>query len=272
MSDEYDAFGRKRDEAGLGDLGWGSSGDPDAVANPETPTTAPTVSTAESGFSAPHEFKTVITSGDTPRTWRPRRNPFVWFIQLAILGGIGFGIYAAVDAGNDAVQGVRDTFESISDIGGPGAPDRGDTTVPPQVGARKLFTPDGLRSAIKVMETEVPGRVYTFAIRRERINASIIQGNKQVFVNFNADAEIPEIQSSSTATGGGDTFSYEEMNVQAPFRLLKVANQRVNRSEADVDYFSAQSFTGRLEWGIYYEGGSPIAIGDSRGRYVRRIS
>ena len=276
MSDEYDAFGRKRDEAGLGDLGWGSSGDPDAVSNPEpaSPSPTPTVSAADSGFSSPQEFRTVITSGDTPRTWRPRRNPIVWVIQLAILGAIAFGIYAAVDAGNDAVQGVRDTFGALDDLGngaGTGSGDRGDTTVPEQVKARKLFTTEGLRSAIKVMEKELPGRVTNFSIRREYISAQVVKGDERAIVNFAADAEVPSV---TTAPAGAvsDTFSYEEINTTAMRRLMDAANRRLGQSEADVDYFVVSKSLGEMQWGVYYEGGSPIAIGDSRGRYVRRIS
>ncbi len=278
---EYDAFGRKKDEAGLGDLGWGSTGDPDAVPNPDpvpdpVPNPVPdkpsaATAAAESGFSGPSEFRTAITSSSTPSTWRPRRNPAVWLIQLAVLGGIAFAIYSVVDAGRDTVNSVRDTFDVFDDLNGngSGSGDRGDGKVPDQVAARKLFTPTGLRSAIKVMEKEVPGKIYTLSFRRDRLNASVIQGNKQVFVNFNADAEVPEIQSSSTAPGGGGSLSYEEINVQAPFKLLKAANQRVNRSDADVDYFVVQAFSDEVGWSVFYEGGTPYAQGDSRGRLLR---
>lgn len=230
---------------------------------------------AESGFSGPSEFRTAITTGSTPNTWRPRRgrNPMVWLIQLAVLGGIAFAIYSVVDAGNDAVNSVRDTFGVFDDLNGngngSGSGDRGDDKVPDQVQTLKLFTPTGLRSAIKVMEKEVPGKVYTLSFRRDRLNASIIQGNKQVFVNFDADAEVPDIQSSSTAPAGGGSLSYEQINVQAPFRLLKAANQRVNRSDADVDYFVVQAFSDEVGWSVFYEGGTPYAQGDSRGRLLR---
>lgn len=280
MSDEYDAFGRKRDEAGLGDLGWGSSGDPDTAGKPDpvtTPAPTTTAAAAESGFSGPQEFRTAVTTSSASNSWRPKRSPVVWLVQLAILGAVGFGIYSVVDAGNDAVRGVRDTFNALDDFGngsasGSASGGRGSTTVPEQVEARKLFTEDGLRSAMRVMEREVPGRIFVMSIRRDRINAQIVQKNEAASVGFDADAEVPQVFSRSTAPGGGDTLSYEEVNLQAPFRLLKEANRRVNRSDADVDYFVVQSFSGDVQWGVYYEGGSPIVQGDSRGRLIRRIS
>ena len=111
------------------------------------------------------------------------------------------------------------------------------------------------------------------SIRRDRINATIIEGNQQKSVGLNADAEVPEVFSLSTAPSGPQSFSYEELNPEAPFRLMKASNARVNRSDADVDYIVAQKFLGeKVVWGIYYKGGSPITQGDSRGRFTRRIS
>lgn len=272
MSEEYDAFGRKKDEAGLGDLKWGTTGDPVPNSDPQAP--APTVTAAESGLSTSTEFRTAATTSSAPRVWRRRRNPFVWLVQLLVLGGVAWGIYLAVDAGNDAANSIRDTFDAVDDIGsgfgtGTGGGDQGDDTVPEQVQARKLFTAAGLRSALKALEKEVPGRVEIFALRRDRINATIIEGDQRAVVNFDADAEIPDVQARTSAAAAGDTLSYEQISPKAPFKLLEAANARVNRSDADVDYFVVQNFSGEVMWGVYYKGGSPIAQGDSRGRFIR---
>jgi hypothetical protein len=279
---EYDAFGRKKDEAGLSDLGWGTTDDPAAKPNPEPtaappppPVAHPTVAqqTSESGFSAPAEFTSVPT-GPPPMRRRRGRNPVVLLTQFLVLGGIALAIYFAVDAGQDAADKVRGAINGFNDLGGGNGNGggRGDDTVPQQVKARKLFTAEGLRSAIKVMEREVPGKVTNFAIRRDRINATIISGGKSRFVNFASDAEVPEVLSTSTAGSTTGALSYEQINPTAPPRLMKAANARLGRSEADVDYFVVQNYTGAVQWGIYYEGGSPIAQGDSQGRYTRRIS
>ncbi|MEA2124643.1 MAG: hypothetical protein QOI80_1425 [Solirubrobacteraceae bacterium] len=276
MSDEYDAFGRKKDEAGLGDLGWGSSGDPAAKPHPApAPPASPNAPIVTAGTTRPQtEFQTVtpVTTG----LGRPRRNPLIFFIQFAVIAGIGLAIYFAVAAGNDAADKARKTIDSFTNPGGGssggGSKSGGDDTVPEQVSSRKLFTASGFRAALKVLEKEQPGKISNFSMRRDRIDIQVIRGGKTHIVDFPADAEVPDELTTSTATGNIQTFNYEEINVAAPERLMKAANSRLNQSPADVDYFVAQKYTGTMQWGIYYKGGSPIAQGDSRGRYTRKIA
>jgi hypothetical protein len=265
MSDEYDAFGRKRDEAGLGDLGWGATGEAPPSSQPNVPTTT----TPQTEFQTVTPVSTGLGS--------PRRNPLVFIVQFLVVAGIAIGIYFAVTAGNDAADSTRNTINSITQGGGGGGggsdADEGDKTVPEQVGSRKLFTAAGFRSALKVLEKEQPGRIANFSMRRDRIDIQVIRGGKTHIVDFPADAEVPdELSTSSTSSSTIPTFSYEELNPGAPERLMKAANSRLNRSAADVDYFVAQKWTGSMQWGVYYKGGNPIAQGDSRGRYTRRIS
>jgi hypothetical protein len=268
MSDEYDAFGRKKDEAGLGDLGWGSSGDPNA----RTPTPAPEASPNVTSTTPQSQFRTTpVTTG----LGRPRRNPLIFVVQVAIIFGVGLAIFFAVDSGNDAVNSARKTIDDFTKGGGGsggGAANPEDAKVPEQVKSRDLFTSAGFRSALKVLEQEQPGRITNFSMRRDRINLQVVRGGKTHVVDFQADAEAPEDLSVSETTSSTDTFGYEEINPSAPERLMKAANARLGQSKADVDYFVAQKWTGTMQWGIYYKGGKPIAQGDSRGRYTRRIS
>ncbi|MEJ7894060.1 MAG: hypothetical protein WKF94_15625 [Solirubrobacteraceae bacterium] len=270
MSD-YDAFGRKRDESGHDDLGWGT-----ADADVERVATPPTPSTPDSAFSGQPDFTPVSTASPTTsstsfRVGRSRGLGCVpaLLVVLAIAGG---GIYVAVDAGRDAFNTARDTLDQLSPNGGGGGGiDRGDDTVPGQVGARKFFTAEGLRSALKVMEREVPGKIVNFSIGRDYIGAHVVRGGRRRVVYFAADAEVPDVQATVSDSGVSDALSYEQINPTAPARLMKAANARVNRSEADVDYFVVSVFSGDVTWGVYYEGGKPIAQGDSSGRYLRRV-
>ena len=272
MSDEYDAFGRKKDEAGLGDLGWGSTGDPDATVNPATP--AP-----EASPNAPStpQFRTTPMSTSTG-LGRSRRNPLVFVVQVAVIFGVGLAIFFAVDSGRDAVDSARESIDGFTRGGGGGEGGGGggvnpeDSKIPEQVKSRDLFTPTGFRSALKVLEKEQPGEIVNFSMRRDRINLQVVRGGKNHVINFAADAEVPEDVSVSDATSSLDGFSYEELNPTAPERLMKAANARLGQSKADVEYFVAQKWTGAIQWGIYYKGGKPIAQGDSRGRYTRQIS
>jgi hypothetical protein len=269
MSDEYDAFGRKKDEAGLGDLGWGSSGDPNA----RTPAPAPE--------GSPNVTPVAQTAANrSSGLGRTRRNPLVFVVQVAVIFGIGLAIFFAVDSGRDAVDSAREQIDGFTRGGGGGGGAGGggggvnpeDSKIPEQVKSRDLFTPAGFRSALKVLEKEQPGEVVNFSMRRDRINLQVVRGGKNHVINFAADAEVPEDVSVSEATSSLDGFSYEELNPTAPERLMKAANARLGQSKADVDYFVAQKWTGALQWGIYYKGGKPIAQGDSRGRYTRQIS
>ncbi len=268
MSDEYDAFGRKRDEAGLGDLGWGSAGEPEAAANP-----APEASPNVPAPTAPQtQFRTTPTATGLEVK---RRNPLVFVVQVLVLFGIGFGVFLAFDSGNDAANQARETIDRITggNTGGSANSSGSDQedTVPEQVKSRDYFTAAGLRAGLRILEQEQPGRISNFSMRRDRIDIQVVRGGKTHIVQLTNDAEAPDQFSSSTAISSS-TFSYEELNASAPERLMKAANARLSRSPADVDYFVAQKWTGAMQWGIYYKGGKPIAQGDSRGRYTRRIS
>jgi hypothetical protein len=264
MGDDTDAFGRKKDETGLGDLGWGATGQP--------PPTQPTVSSTGS------DFQTV-----TPQTTglgSTRRNPLIFVVQFLVVAGIAAGVYVAATGGSDdpVSRAVNPIPESVRGSGGGGGGGGGsdnpeDSKVPEQVKSRDLFTAGGFRAALRILEKEQPGRITNFSMRRDRINLQVVRGGKTHVINFNADAEVPEdISATTTSSSTIPTFSYEELNTGAPERLMKAANSRLKKSKADVEYFVAQKWTGSMQWGIYYQGGSPIAQGDSRGRYTRQIS
>jgi hypothetical protein len=273
MPDEYDAFGRKKDETGLGDLGWGASGDKPvkpSVSAGSTPTPTPTPTQAT---PPPRQFQTVIpvSSG----LIRPRRNPGIVFVQLAVLAAIVGAIALAVMSGSSANNTARKTldgFKSLTDpSGGTTTTDEGDGTVPKQVKSASFFTPKGLRAGLKILAKEQPGKISNYSMRKDRIDIQVIRGHKNHIVELRAGAEVPQEFSVSTASSSLDTLSYEELNVTAPARLMKAADARLNASPKQVDYFVAQKFTGTLQWGIYYKNGK-IAQGDSRGRFTRRLS
>lgn len=273
MSDEYDAFGRKKDEAGLGDLGWGSSGDPAASSTP-APEATPNAPTASAGPTVP-EFRTIQTP--SPGLSRPRRNPAIVLIQLAVLAGIGAAVYFAVVAGNDASDTARraiDQFNQFGDGngGGGGGKGGGDDTVPEQVKARDYFTAAGLRAGLKILAREEPGTIANFSFRRDRINVQVQRGGKNRIMTLYADAEAPDVSTVVAASVRPDSLTYEEINPTAPARLAKAANRRLGRSAADVEYFVVSKFSGQVQWGVYYDGGAHAAQGDSRGRYLRKIS
>lgn len=261
MPDEYDAFGRKVEDSGLG---WDTS----SGATQSTPTSTPTPKPAP----VPTQFQTVtpVSTGLS----KPRRNPLILLVQILVIAGIIGAIVLAVSAGNKANDTVRDTLKQFNpggSGGGGSSVDDGDDTVPKQVKAESFFTPKGLRSGLRILAKEQPGRISNFSMRKDRIDLQVIRGGKTHIIELQAGAEAPQEFSTSTAISGTDTLSYEELNPGAPARLMAAANSRLNASPKQVDYFVAQKFTGALQWGIYYKN-SKIAQGDSRGRFTRRIS
>ena len=268
MSDEYDAFGRKKDEGGLGDLGWGATGSPPAAPPPTTP--APTTTRP-----AP-ESRTVQTPA--PPLIRRRRNPASALVRLLVLAGIAAAVYSTFAAGNHASDSARKAIDQFTQFdsgngGGGGRTHRGDDdTVPKQVRARDYFTSAGLRAGLKILAREQPGRITNFSMRRDRIDVQVVRRGKTYIIDFPGDAEVPDVQTVSPGASTADSLSYEELSPSAPARLMRSADARLNRSRTDVDYFVASRSSDALQWGIYYAGGHPIALGESRGRYLRRIS
>jgi hypothetical protein len=275
MSDEYDAFGRKKDDSGLGDLGWGTSADPSAAPNPAPAPAAP--ATPNAPTPAPPVFQT--PPQPLPRgIVRARRNPVVLLIQLGVLAIVGFVVYTTVIAGNDASKQVK---KAINGFGGfnvdtgttnGGGSGGGSSKVPKQVHAQSFFTASGLRAGLKILKKEAPGKVTNLSFRRDRIDLQVSRGGKSRDYELQAGGEVPQLFSTTPAINGPDSFTYSEINSGGAARLMRAANARLHQSESDVDYFVAQKFAGTMQWGIYYKGGSPIAQGDSHGRYTRRIS
>ena len=150
-----------------------------------------------------------------------------------------------------------DQFKSFTQPSSP-KQSKEDSKVPKQVCARKLFTPAGFRSALKVLQKEAPGRITNFSMRPDRIDLQVVRNGKTSVIDFPSDAEVPQVLSTSTGWSPTDTFGYEELNPGAPARLMRAANARLNQSPADVDYFVAQKWTDSMQWGVYYKGDHPI--------------
>ena len=115
MPDEFDAFGRKKDDAGLGDLGWGTAAETPADRSP--PRRA----------RRPREFQTVTPVSPTG-LGKPRRNPGILLVQIAVLAVIVGAIALAVTAGKEANDTVRETldgFKTLTAPNGGGGGDRG---------------------------------------------------------------------------------------------------------------------------------------------------
>lgn len=252
VMDEYDAFGRKRDENPLSDLGWGATGEPPPpVEQPASP-----------AVSATDWTPAVPAPSPAPR----RRRSGSWLrrfialdVTLLVIGGV---VFLAVDGARDTIDGVRDTFTTSTT----GVPDTITATEapPPQAAARKLLTPPGFKRALVLMARDTPGRIQNLRLDAERISYQVQRGATFTIANFEADAQAPVVsvtQERAPATGG---IGYRRIDATAPVRIIRGAGARLNRSRADVDYLVLQDAIG-VRWVVYFKGGR-YAIGDARGR------
>lgn len=249
MPDEYDAFGRRKDDAGLGGLGRDSAETPD---RPDDPRSVAPVS---------------------GRKARPRRLPGV-LVGIATLAVIAVTAAVVIGAGQRVKDSVRESLDGLRTLttnGGGTEIGEGDDVVPEPVRAASFFTPRGLRAGLKILAKEQPGRIFSLSVRRDRINLQVIRGGRTHIVQLSAGAEAPEEHAVSAATSTGRTIGYRELRPAAPERLMRAANARLHASPGKIDYLVAQKFTGALQWGVYYKNAT-IALGDSRGRFVRRIA
>jgi hypothetical protein len=270
---EYDAFGRKKGEDTMSDLGWGATGEaPPPVETSASPdvTATPTVSTTTSSV----DWSPAPPASPTPMTPRRSggRNPMVWLIQLLVLGGLAAGIYFAVDSGKDAVDNVRDKFNqfTVPDVNIPNTipPDDPEGSKPPkQVEPRKVFTAQGLQDSLKIMERDTPGKIQNFTIRPEAIHYQVQRGSKYSIVSLNADAEAPDVSTTQERAPTGDGIPYSKIDVGAPARIIRGAGARLNKARSDVDYLVLQDI-GTIRWIVYFKGGR-YAIGDAQGRVTQ---
>lgn len=249
MADERDAFGRSQDEDS--GLGWPSSHTP----SPED-TPPPKQQTSPDQWPRP-------SSPRRRRSGAPRAIGGV----VVVLAGVG-AILLAGNSGTSSSTTADGT--SVPTQAEPEERGKGGGVVPVQVRVRSFHTKAGLRAGMRLLAKEQPGRVSNFSVRSDRINLQVVRGGRTYLAQLDKGAEAPQELTSSSAAHPF-TFSYEALSARAPIRLMRAANARLRESTSGVDYFTASRFSERLIWGVYYKSGK-IAQGDSRGRYLRRIS
>jgi hypothetical protein len=272
--DEFDAFGRKKNEDTMSDLGWGATGEaPPPVERPAS-ADAPTSTVPPSPAADWSPAQPVSGTPKLPRR-RSGRNPIAMLVQFAVIAGIGFGVWALVDSGADAVKRTTDAFKTftVPDLNVPtpqpvNPVDPEGNTPPKQVKARKLLTAQGLKDALKAMERDTPGLIQNFRLDATQIQYQVQRGDKWAIASFAAAAEAPEIVTQQERPPTKDGIRYGEFDVGAPARMIRGAGARLNKARADVDYLIADKALGPVRWVVYFKGGR-YAIGNAQGRITQ---
>lgn len=261
MPEEYDAFGRKVGDDPLGGLGW-SSETTEQAPSVEVDT-SPSVETPPPAHTPPPvQFRS--SGGGRGRL----------LVVVAVLGGLGAGTYALVNAATDTVrdvaEGVRRAIPTVPAV--PEVPAAEDDAPRPSRPA-SLIGRQELGGALRRLRRDVPGRLRTLRLEASRIDVTVhLSGGRLRSAQYQAGAQAAQV--FNTTAGGfpaTGTYRYADVDPAAPGRLIRAAGERLDRGPGKVNYLVFSSFGETLQWGVYYKDGA-IAIGDARGRFLRQIS
>ena len=259
----YDAFGRKKDEAGLGDLGWGTTGGTPARPQP----------TAQS--APPREFQTVTPVPPTGLS-KPRRNPLSSSSSSRSSPASRRDLLRRLRGQGGRRHGPRDA-RRVQDADHPerrrwrDRVDDGDDKVPEQVKAAQLLP---ARRAARRAQDPAQGAAradHQLLDAQGPHQRPGLPRRQEAHRHFSADAEVPEEFVTSTASRCTDTFLRGDQPERAPAadEGRQRAAEPVARTRSTT---SSPEVRRRAAVGHLLQGRQPIAQGDSRGRYTRRIS
>jgi hypothetical protein len=242
-----DAFGREKGEDTLSEMGWRAAtpaawqpppvapGDPlAAAAPPGWPDPAPVTTTPPVPAPAP------TFARRAPR----RRGPSLarLLIPLAVLG-VGFiGVGAAVNAGRDAINGIK-------------LPTR---VTPTGLAPGSLFRPAALRAAMAKLP---PGRLVSLRVAPEQIQAQTVRGSTRHTATVGFDGDVTD-----TTTPAGPSQPTLEPDTAAPARMVRTAARRAGRTAAAVDYLVSLDRT----WQLFFKDGTHYSA-NAAGRKVKKV-
>jgi hypothetical protein len=278
VSDDRDAFGRKKGEDGLDGLGWGSSGTT-TPGSMSTPTAAPTP-VDPNMTTPPRPMATQSpTRRDMPVIVRDRRGGGRWIFLAVVALSMGGAIVGLVN-GASTVDKIKIPTFTVPDTSSSGntstttAPQSADpesSKPPKQVESLKLLTPGGLKAGLKLLERDVPGKLESFRLAPDRIDVTVVRGSKRVIAQLTPDAEAVNVITTQDDPGGGfETTDYNQIDIGAPARLIRAADERTKESRDGVNYLLF-GFAGEVGWNLYYKDGKFVK-GDQHGRFLAQYN
>jgi hypothetical protein len=220
------------------------------------------------------------TRRDMPIIVRDRRGGGRWIFLAVIALSIGGAIVGLVN-GASTVDKINKfkvptfTFPDTSTSGNtttttqPADPES--SKPPKQVEPLKLLTPGGLKAGLKLLERDVPGKIESFRLAPDRIDVTVVRGSKRVIAQLTPDAEAVNIITTQDNSGGGfETTNYNQIDIGAPARLIRAANERTKESRDGVNYLLF-GFAGEVGWNLYYKDGKFVK-GDQHGRFLAQYN
>lgn len=219
MPEERDAFGNPIEQR----VPTGVPGEvPDVGAEP-APASTPRESTA-------YETGRTPSPGDEPgrrvRVGSLGTFSLVLLIFLIVVGAAAIG---AVGTFND----VKDVWDDVS------SEIDNKTTAPMNVTGiegESLFTPANFAEAKQAIADSGLGATQLAALRPERLDAQLREGDEVSNVQFKAGRDSLDVVSSARSGGGLDTFDLTGIPDAAPRRAVVGAAAELGLSTGDIDY------------------------------------
>jgi len=205
-------------------------------------------------------------------------------IVLAVLGGIGFGLFAAFDTAKDVKNAFTVPKFTVPatpvtpPAATPGEPTKAQTPSQP---AKPASPPSGLQPAsllraeefgkALVKMREQGGRVQTMRLDPTRISANILN-NESVLRVFSVtwEGNVSTTKTSSRLAGTA-TVSLSAINSKAPSRAVARAAAMLGRTARQVNYVVLLNFAGSPQWMVYFKDGKYVRA-SLDGRRVQRVN
>jgi hypothetical protein len=132
-----------------------------------------------------------------------------------------------------------------------------------------LLAPSALRAAAAVLQDELPGRLRTLRVEPARIDVQIVQGERMRVGRLEAGADTARVVTTVPVSHAFSTFAYDDIDPEAPRRLIRAGARRLGRATGDVRYvFALEAFADELQWLAYWRDGG-FATGDAGGTLLR---
>ncbi len=304
-----DAFGNEieGDDNPLDSMGWkigqqaepsGLPANPVAAAPPVAPPVAPTMPTmptmpaspsAQPRFDAPSlptQLPNIPGGGRSFNAGAIIGRLISLVIVLAVLGGIGVGVFAAFDTAKD----VKNAFTvpkftvpnaTVPGITPPATPEEPTKSQTPSKTSKPASPPSGLQPASLLRADEFGralvkmraqgGRVQTMRVDPTRISANLLnKANSLRIFSTTWDGNVQTVKTSSVLSGTA-TVSLTAINSKSPSRAVARAASLLGRTARQVNYLVLLNFAGNPQWMVYFKDGKYVRA-SLDGRQVQRVN
>ena len=240
---EYDAFGRKKGDDPLEQLGSTPAPAPDPAAAP---------------VSAP-----------PPARRSSKAFPVAIAVALVVvMASIGAAVSLLASSTEEGVLEPVPVKE-LETLPGQAPGTAAGSEEPRGLDEGSLLTRPVLERAVKAMRVAELGRPVSFRVAAGRVDAQLVTSKGRLRSVQVGPAGVPREISVSEA-GNVPSMPWSAVDPHAPQRLVRAAAEREKRSAHDVDYLVLLDL-GEPTWGLFFKGGTHYQ-GDAAGRITRRVS